>query len=140
MIKRSISTKLTAGFVLIVLISTLCIGIIAINIFKNSIFNMKEKNITLHAKKLATVIEPYIEGDMETKEYKDIIKGVSSFDNTKVWLVSLKGEIRTIYENDEKALEKNSEVQNVYSEIITSAIGGALKINCKDIILTMKRT
>ena len=50
MIKRSISTKLTVGFVLIVIISTLCIGIIAINIFKNNIFKMKEKNITLHAK------------------------------------------------------------------------------------------
>jgi len=127
MIKRSISTKLTAGFVLIVIIATLCIGIVAINIFKNNIFKMKEKNITLHAQKLETVIEPYIENGMETKEYKDIIKGVSSFDNTKVWLVNLKGDIRTIYENDEKALEKNSEVQTVYSDIITSATYGESK-------------
>lgn len=82
MIKRSITTKLTRGFVIIIT-STLCIGIIAINIFKNNIFNMKEKNITLHAQKLENILEPYIESYMESKEYKYILKGVSSFDNTK---------------------------------------------------------
>ncbi|MBU3097826.1 MULTISPECIES: sensor histidine kinase [Clostridium] len=127
MIKRSITTKLTIGFVLIIIISTLCIGIIGINIFRNNIFEMKEKNITLHAQKLESVLEPYIENGMDSKEYKDIVKGVSSFDNTKVWMINLKGEIRTIYENEDKVLKKNPDPQGVYSEIITSALGGKLK-------------
>ena len=127
MIKRSITTKLTRGFVLIIIISTLFIGIIAINIFKNNIFVMKEKNITQHALKLERVLEPYIENDMKSKEYKDILKGVSSFDNTKVWIVNLKGEIRTIYENEDNILSKSPGLQDVYSGIIRSAFKGNLK-------------
>ncbi len=127
MIKRSITTKLTIGFVLIIIISTLCIGIIAINIFKNNIFQMKEKNITLHAQKLENVLEPFIEKDMQSKEYKDILKGVSSFDNTKVWIINLKGEIRTIYENGDNTLARSIELEKVYSEIITSSLKGNSK-------------
>jgi len=127
MIKRSITTKLTIGFVIIIIISTLCIGIIGINIFRNNIFEMKEKNITLHAQKLEKLLEPYIESGMQSKEYKDIVKGVSSFDNTKVWMINLKGEIRTIYENEDNVLKKNPNLQEVYSGIITSALGGNLK-------------
>jgi len=127
MIKKSITTKLTRGFVLIIIISTLFIGIIAINIFKNNIFVMKEKNITQHALKLEKVLEPYIENDMQSKEYKDILKGVSSFDNTKVWMINLKGEIRTIYENEDNVLKKNLDLQEDYLGIITSAFQGNLK-------------
>jgi len=127
MIKKSITTKLTRGFVIIIIISTLFIGIIAINIFKNNIFVMKEKNITQHALKLERVLEPYIENEIQSKEYKDILKGVSSFDNTKVWMINLKGEIRTIYENEDDVLKKDPNLQEVYSGIITSAFHGNLK-------------
>lgn len=127
MIKRSISTKLTAGFVLIVIVSTLCIGVIAINIFRNNIFQIKEKNITLHAQKLEKVIEPYFENNVESKEYKDILKGVSSFDNTRVWIIDLKGEIRTINEDEDNIVEKSPELQNSYSEIIKSVLKGSSK-------------
>ena len=127
MIKRSISTKLTVGFVLIVIISTLCIGIIAINIFKNNIFHIKEKNITMHAKELENVLEPYIENDMESKAYKDIFKILSSFDNSKVWIVNLKGEINTIYENKYTVIERSPELEKSYSKTIISALEGSSK-------------
>lgn len=127
MIKRSISTKITIGFVLIVIISTLCIGVIAINIFKNNIFQIKEKNITIHAKELEKVLEPYIQNDMESKAYKDILTVVSSFDNAKVWIVNLKGEINTIYETKYTVIERSRELQKSYSEIIRSALEGSSK-------------
>jgi signal transduction histidine kinase len=127
MIKRSISTKLTVGFVLIVIISTLCIGIIAINIFKNNIFHIKEKNITMHAKELENVLEPYIENYKESKTYKDIFKVVSSFDNSKVWIVNLTGEINTIYENKYTVIERSPELEKSYSKIIISALEGSSK-------------
>jgi len=127
MIKRSISTKLTVGFVLIVIISTLCIGVIALNVFKNNIFKIKEKNITLHAKELENVLEPYIEKDVGSKEYKDILKIVSSFDNTKVWIINLKGEIRTVYDNKDIAVVRSPELQKAFSEIIRSTLEGSSK-------------
>lgn len=125
MIKRSITSKLTAGFVFIVLISTLIIGVIAMNIFKNNIFQIKEKTITLHAKELENVLEPYIENDMESKEYKDILKVVSSVDNTKIWIVNPKGEINTSYENKDTVIQKSLELQRAYSEIIRGALEGS---------------
>ena len=67
---------------------------------------------------MENVLEPYIENDMESKEYKDILKGVSSFDNTKVWIVNLKGEIRTIYENKDKVIEKNPELQKSIQRLL----------------------
>lgn len=127
MIKRSISTKLAVGFVVIVIISTMCIGIISINIFKNNIFKIKEKNITLHAKQLENILEPYIENGVESKEYKDILKVVNSFENTKVWIVNKNGEINTIYENNNTAKEKNLDVKKIYSGVIKSALQGNVK-------------
>ena len=128
MIKRSITTKLTVGFVLIVIISTLCIGVIAINIFKNNIFEIKEKNINLHATELENVLEPYIENDIESKEYKNILRVVSSFDNTKVWIINLKGEIRTIYENEYTVVKMSADLRKVYSKIIKGSLQGNRKI------------
>ncbi len=127
MIKRSISTKLTVGFVLIVIISTLCIGVIAINIFKNNIFQIKEKNMTLRAKELETILEPYIENDLDSKEYNDILKIVSSFDNIKIWVGNAKGELRTIDKNKDTVIEKSSGLQKTYSEIINGALQGKAK-------------
>lgn len=127
MIKRSITTKLTLGFVVIVIISTLCIGVIAINIFKNNIFQIKEKNITMHAKELENTLEPYIENGMESKEYTDILKVVSSFDNSKVWIINSKGEISTSYENKNIFIERSLDIQKAYSEVIKSALAGSSK-------------
>ena len=49
MIKKNITSKLTFGFISIVLISTLFIGIISIYIFKGSIYKVKENNIKKHS-------------------------------------------------------------------------------------------
>lgn len=69
-----------------------------------------------------------IESDMESKEYKYILKGVSPFDNTKVWIINLKGEIKTIYGNEDITLVRSIDPQKVYSGIITSVFDGNLKL------------
>ncbi|MBC8059149.1 MAG: HAMP domain-containing protein [Clostridiaceae bacterium] len=124
MIKRSITLKLTAGFVFIVMISTLLIGVIAINIFKNNIFQIKEKTITQHAKEMEVVLAPYIESNTVSKEYKDILNIVTAVDNTKVWIVNLKGEINTIYKYKDTVVDKSPELQKAYSEIIKGSLQG----------------
>ena len=127
MIRRSISTKLAAGFIFIVIISTLLMGVIAINIFKNNIFQIKEKTITMHAKEMETVLAPYIESNGVSKEYKDILNVVTAVDNTKVWIINPDGKISTIYENRDTVIESSPELQKAYSRIIKSALEGSSK-------------
>lgn len=127
MIKKNIITKLTAGFMFIVIISTLIIGIIAINIFKNNIFKIKEKNITSHGKELEKILEPYIENNMQSKEYKDILKLINNVDNTKTWIVNLNGKITTVKDNEEIVIYQNTELKNTYSDVIQAAFHGNMK-------------
>lgn len=127
MIKKNIITKLTAGFMFIVIISTLIIGIIAINIFKNNIFKIKEKNITSHGKELEKILEPYIESEKKPKEYMDILKLINNVDNTKTWIVNINGRITTVNDNEEIVIQQNNEIKNTYSDVIQAALHGNIK-------------
>jgi len=127
MIKRSISTKLTIGFVMIVIISTLCIGVIAMNIFKNNIFKIKEKNMTMRAKEVETILEPYIENEPQSKEYKDILKVICSFNNIKIWVGNTEGELSTIEKNKDTFIEQSPALKKTYSEVIKGALQGKSK-------------
>ena len=49
MFKKNITFKLTLGFLAIVIVSTLFIGIIALNMFKNNIYEIKKNNMKKHA-------------------------------------------------------------------------------------------
>ncbi len=127
MIRRSISTKLTIGFVMIVIISTLCIGVIAMNIFKNNIFKIKEKNMTMRAKEVETILEPYIENEPQSKEYKDILKVVCSFNNIKIWVGTTEGKLSTIDKNKDTFIEESPALKKTYSEAIKGALQGKSK-------------
>jgi hypothetical protein len=61
MIKKNITFKLTLGFLIIVIISTLFIGIIAMNVFKNNIYEIKRNNMKTHAVAISETIEPYMD-------------------------------------------------------------------------------
>ncbi|AWI05973.1 ATP-binding protein [Clostridium drakei] len=87
MFRKNITFKLTFGFLLIVIISTLLIGIISLNIFKNNIFNVKRSNMTRHALEISKTLKPYITEDIKGKEFTDIINLLDSIDNAKIWIV-----------------------------------------------------
>ena len=87
MIKKNITFKLTAGFLLIVIISTLLIGIISLNVFKNSIYQIKRNNMKKHALEISKTIKPYISQATTGKEFTDIINLLDSIDNAKIWIL-----------------------------------------------------
>jgi len=70
MFKKNITFKLTLGFLTIVIVSTLFIGIIALKMFKNNIYQIKKNNIKKHALAISKTIEPYI---TDTSNNKDLI-------------------------------------------------------------------
>lgn len=128
MFRKNIITKLTTGFLFIVIVSTLIVGAIAINIFKNNLFKIKEKNITSHAKELAKSLEPYMGDNAESKEYTDLLKVISSVDNSKAWVINSTGQIKSIIENERTSVEEPQDFIDDYNPIITSALEGKLGV------------
>ena len=124
MFRKNIITKLTTGFLFIVIVSSLIVGIIAINIFKNNIFKIKEKNITSHANELAKALEPYMSDNAKSKEYTDLLKIISSVDNSKSWVINSTGEIKSIIDNEPTSIEDPQNFTDDYRHIITSALEG----------------
>lgn len=127
MIKKGIISKLTIGFIFIVVLSTLLIGVIALNTFKNNIFQIKDKNVTSHANKIESILKPYAEKGINSNEIKEALRTITAFENTKVWIVNSNGEIGTISENNDISIEQSSEIKNTYSQVINEVLQGKRK-------------
>lgn len=113
MFKRNIIFKLTAGFIGIVVISTLLIGIIALTIFKNNIYEIKRKNMIKHASDIAMA--------SKEKDFKDVMNMLDSVDNAKTWIVDSDGNII----NADFTYINNTDVKKAYSSIIGKVLTGS---------------
>lgn len=113
MFKRNIIFKLTAGFIGIVVISTLLIGIIALNIFKNNIYEIKRKNMIKHASDIAMA--------SKGKDFKDVMNLLDSVDNAKTWIVDSHGNIIKA----DLTYINNTDVKKAYSSIIGKVLTGS---------------
>ena len=125
MIKKNITSKLTFGFISIVLISTLFIGIISIYIFKGSIYKVKENNIKKHALEIATTIKPYLKEDSSKEEFAKIINLIDDIDNSKVWIINSQASIITVSDDNNGIKYSNDEdMKNLYKDTYTKALDG----------------
>ena len=79
MFKKNITFKLTLGFLAIVIVSTLFIGIIALNMFKNNIYEIKKNNMKKHALAISQTLEPYITDTSNNKEFMKIINLLDAY-------------------------------------------------------------
>ena len=123
MFKRNIIFKLTSGFIGIVVISTLLIGIIALNIFKNNIYEIKRKNMIKHASDIAMA--------SKGKDFKDVMNLLDSVDNAKTWIVDSDGNIIKA----DLTYINNTDVKKAYSSIIRKVLtGSAVPIKDNNII------
>lgn len=124
MFKKNITFKLTAGFITIVIISTLLIGIISLNIFKNNIYSIKRNNMKNHALEISKTLSPYMSKDANKKEFIDIINLIDSIDNAKLWILDSNKNIVSASDRKSSSLTyiNDMEVKNVYSAIISKAL------------------
>ena len=100
MIKKNITFKLTFGFISIVLISTLSIGIIAIYLFKDNIYKVKENNLTKHASEIAETLQPYLKSDSNKEELYKILNLIDDIDNAKVSVIDSNQNLITASDSD----------------------------------------
>lgn len=110
MIKKNITFKLTFGFISIVLISTLSIGIIAIYLFKDNIYKVKENNLTKHASEISETLQPYLENDSNKEELDKIINLINDIDNSKVSIIASDSD--------------SSDIKDLYPDIYLKALNG----------------
>jgi nitrogen fixation/metabolism regulation signal transduction histidine kinase len=126
MIKKNITFKLTLGFLIIVIISTLFIGIIAMNVFKNNIYEIKRNNMKNHASAISETIEPYMASGEKDKEFIKIINLLNSIDNAKIWILNSDKSIINASNNNLDNINyiNNNEVKETYKELNENALRG----------------
>ena len=126
MFKKNITFKLTLGFLTIVIVSTLFIGIIALNTFRNNIYEIKKNNLNKHALAISQTIEPYIIDTSNNKEFMKIINLLDSIDNSKIWIInSDKSIITASYSNSDNITYINdNNVKETYDDINKKVLTG----------------
>ncbi|BCZ44408.1 PAS domain-containing sensor histidine kinase [Clostridium gelidum] len=126
MFKKNITFKLTIGFLAIVIVSTLFIGIIALNIFKNNIYEVKKNNMTKHAVAISETIKPYIGNSSNNIEFVKIIHLLNDIDNAKLWILNADKSIITASDtNDDISYINNVEIKDLYNDINSKVLNGA---------------
>lgn len=126
MFKKNITFKLTLGFLTIVILSTLFIGIIAINMFKTNIYQIKQNNMHKHAVSISKVIEPYLIEALDDTEFTKIINLINSIDNSKIWILNSNNSIITASESNKDSITyiNDIEVSKTYKDMSEEALSG----------------
>jgi signal transduction histidine kinase len=123
--KKNITFKLTLGFLTIVLVSTLLIGIIALNIFKSDIYEVKKNNMYKHATAISETIKPYFDNSLNNEEFVKIVHLINNIDNAKIWILNKDKSIVTASntDNDIKYIN-DSEIKDLYDDINSRVLNG----------------
>ncbi len=93
MLKNKMAYKMTAGYTVIVLITTLILGIFFISIFRDHTFENKQNGMLNRAKEIAKVSEPYLLEKMDSKGFYNFLNTADYFINARVWIVDSRGNI-----------------------------------------------
>ncbi|OOP74297.1 ATP-binding protein [Clostridium beijerinckii] len=124
--KKNITFKLTIGFLGIVVVSTLLIGIISLNVFKNNIYEIKKNNMKKHALAISKTIEPYILDTSNSKELMDTINLLNAVDNAKVWVVNSDNHVITESDSNSGIINyiNDNEVKETYKDFKEKVLNG----------------
>ncbi|HEY5525290.1 MAG TPA: ATP-binding protein [Clostridium sp.] len=126
MFKKNITFKLTLGFLTIVIVSTLFIGIISLNVFKNNIYEVKKDNMKKHALAISQTLQPYLIDSSNEKEFMEIIHLLDSLDNAKIWVLTSDKSIITASDSNPDSITyiNDIEVKETYNDVTTKVLTG----------------
>lgn len=110
MFKRNIVFRLTAGYILIVLISTLLIGILFINVFESYTMKNRQKNMLQKADEISSMVEPYLLTSQNLSKYSDLLSLIDSSVNARVWIADKNGTILGMSKNTLGNNAKNTSI------------------------------
>ncbi|MFZ3100611.1 MAG: ATP-binding protein [Desulfitobacteriaceae bacterium] len=91
MFKKHIAFKLMAGFVLIVLVSMLAIGIFFIQMFRQYTFESRQNTLLTRAHSIAEIMSENSQGNGFMKGYGGFVRFLDTMSEAKVWITDNKG-------------------------------------------------
>ncbi|MHB8077153.1 HAMP domain-containing sensor histidine kinase [Desulfosporosinus fructosivorans] len=91
MFKKKIAFKLTAGFVIIVLISMLAIGIVFIQMFQQYTFDSREQTMLTRAQSIAEVMAENSQSTGQIRGFAGSMRFLDTMAEAKVWITDSKG-------------------------------------------------
>lgn len=129
MFKKNITFKLTLGFLTIVIASTLFIGSVSLNVFKNNIYEIKENNMKKHALAISKTLEPYVIQNSSSKEFTEIISLLDAIDNAKIWIINSDKTIITASDSNQSSITyiEDNEVKETYKDIYEKVLKGTVE-------------
>jgi len=92
MFKRRIAFQLTAGFVVIVLISMLAIGVLFIQLFKQYAFNSREETMLVRARSISEMISSS-QSSWQMRGMGGIMRYLDILAEAKIWITDHKGNL-----------------------------------------------
>ncbi|AHF06594.1 ATP-binding protein [Desulfitobacterium metallireducens] len=91
MFRKTITFKLTAGFVVIVLISMLTIGLFFIQMFRQYTFDSKEQVLLERARSISELFSENPQSSSQMRGYGGLMKVLGNLAEAKVWITDDKG-------------------------------------------------
>jgi len=97
MFKKRIAFKLTAGFVVIVLLSMLTIGVFFIQMFKQYTFESAEKTLLERARNISSVVSQNTQSNGQMRGFGGFIRFLDTLAEAKVWITDTNGNPAVLY-------------------------------------------
>jgi len=91
MFKKRIAFKLTAGFVVIVLISMMTIGLLFIQMFRQYTFESREQTMLTRARSIAGVMAENSQNNGQIRGFAGSMRFLDTMAEAKVWITDSKG-------------------------------------------------
>lgn len=96
MFKKRIAVQLTAGFVLIVLISMLAIGLLFMQMFRQYAFDSREQTMLTRARSIAEVMAENSQNLGQIRGFPGAMRFLDTMAEAQVWITDSKGNPSTI--------------------------------------------
>ncbi|MHB8076801.1 ATP-binding protein [Desulfosporosinus fructosivorans] len=93
MFKNKIAVKLTSGFVVIVLISMLAIGIFFIQMFRQYAFDSREKTMLASARSISLAVADSLQTNSQMPGFGGYMRSLDTLTESKVWITDSKGDL-----------------------------------------------
>lgn len=91
MFKKKISFKLTLGFVVIVLISMLAIGLVFIQVFRQYAFDSRQKLMLERAYNISEVLSENVQSNGQMRGFGGFMRFLDTMAEAKVWITDTQG-------------------------------------------------
>jgi signal transduction histidine kinase len=93
MFKKRIAFELTAGFVVIVLLSMLTIGIFFIHMFRQYAYESSKKTMLVRGHSISEVISEYSQGNGPIRGFGGFMRSLDTLAEAKIWITDSKGNL-----------------------------------------------